>query len=251
MADFSLHRDFWYFNNKEDKRYCLIFSNWTNVLLSYSISFFDSEDEIKEETMMLNNMYCSIAKPYKKNIGSKYDKKYEICFDDNSFYWGYVIFDFQKETYSCHHDGVVIPINKPRFNYNKYVVDCIKVNNKSDKLVIKDYFLRKPNEIDPNYKFKQGEYEGWLQFRWGDGKNAIGLPQPEDISKEKIRKKNYKPKDKFFKKYEEITESEYIDNGNTLDKKETLFSIGDMIQEDIDKLMDKEKSKYLMDKCGW
>lgn len=235
MADFSLHRDFWYFNKRENKRYCLIFSNWTNVLLSYSISFFDTEEEIKEEIQMIQNMYCSTPKPYRINVGSKWSKKYELIFDEGSFYWGYVIFDFKKETYRYFNDGAVIPLSKPRFNYKKYASDCIEVNNKSNKLVIKDYFLRKPNEIDPDYKFKQGEYDGWLQFRWGDGKNAIGLPQPEDISKEEIKRKKYKPKDKYFKKYDEdieLTEEEKI-------------------QEDMDKEFDKENSKYLMDKYGW
>lgn len=36
-----------------------------------------------------------------------------------------------------------------------------------------DDHFRKPGEIPDGYEFDSGEYEGWLQYRWGDGKNAI------------------------------------------------------------------------------
>lgn len=36
-----------------------------------------------------------------------------------------------------------------------------------------DFFFRGPSEIPPNYEWDEGEFQGWLQFRWGDGKNAI------------------------------------------------------------------------------
>jgi len=262
MANFSLHRDFWYYNTKQDKRYCLIFSNWTNVLLSYSISFFDSLEDLKEEERMIIEMYRSVPKPYRHNIGTKWNKKYELVFEEGSFYWGYIILDFETDTINYYHDGCVIPWTKPKYDYKKYVNDCIQINSKSDKLFIKDLFFRKPNEIDPNYKFQTGEYDGWLQFRWGDGKNAIGVYKPEEENKIK-KHSNYKPKDKYFKKYEdddgylpctlieEIAGSNYIDNGGSFDKKETSISIGEILQENMDKNFDKEKSKYLMDKCGW
>lgn len=239
MVDFSLHRDFWYFNKREDKRYCLIFSNWTNVLLSYSISFFNSEEEIKEETKMIMDMYCSTPRPYKKNVGSKWYKKYELVFEEGSFYWGYVIFDFETDTYRFFHDGAVIPLSKPRYNYKKYINDCIVINSKSNKLLIKDYFLRKPGEIDPDYKFKNGEYDGWLQFRWGDGKNVIGLSQPEDAPKEEIKRKNYKPKDKYFKKLddEELKQFEESETEN--------------LQNEMDKEIEKEKLYNMEIKYGW
>lgn len=42
-----------------------------------------------------------------------------------------------------------------------------------DKLEELDFFFRGPSEVPEDYKWDTGEYEGWLQFRWGDGKNAI------------------------------------------------------------------------------
>lgn len=45
---------------------------------------------------------------------------------------------------------------------------------------MKDIFFRKENEIPKDYKWDIGEYEGWLQFRWGDGKNAIDYKKPSN-----------------------------------------------------------------------
>lgn len=42
-----------------------------------------------------------------------------------------------------------------------------------DKLEKMDFFFRGPDEVPKDYKWDEGEYKGWLQFRWGDGKNAI------------------------------------------------------------------------------
>lgn len=42
-----------------------------------------------------------------------------------------------------------------------------------NKLAELDFFFRGPLEIPEDYKWDVGEYEGWLQFRWGDGKNAV------------------------------------------------------------------------------
>ena len=47
-------------------------------------------------------------------------------------------------------------------------------DNKTDKRFLKDMLFRGPDEIPEDYKWDDGEYEGWLQFRWGDGKNAVG-----------------------------------------------------------------------------
>lgn len=54
---------------------------------------------------------------------------------------------------------------------NKLLPDLhYDINNRLSKL---DFFFRGPYEVPEDYKWDTGEYEGWLQFRWGDGKNAI------------------------------------------------------------------------------
>lgn len=67
----------------------------------------------------------------------------------------------------------------------------IKNGNKSDNyawLKTLDNWFREPNEVPKDYKWDIGEFEGWLQFRWGDGKNAVGYVEPEPEPKP-IKKK--------------------------------------------------------------
>jgi hypothetical protein len=57
------------------------------------------------------------------------------------------------------------------------------MDTKMNKLYIKDYLFRGEDEIPADYKWDDGEYEGWLQFRWGDGTNAVGYVKPESTKK--------------------------------------------------------------------
>ena len=59
-------------------------------------------------------------------------------------------------------------------------------NNKTDKRILKDILFRGPDEVPEDYKWDDGEYEGWLQFRWGDGKNAIDYIEPEKPKPDKV-----------------------------------------------------------------
>jgi len=43
--------------------------------------------------------------------------------------------------------------------------------------------LPKLYEIPKNYKWDDGEYRGWLQYRWGDGKNAIDYRKPKTLDR--------------------------------------------------------------------
>ena len=43
--------------------------------------------------------------------------------------------------------------------------------------------FRGKDEIPEDYKWDIGEYEGWLQFRWGNGLNAI--EKEDEINRQK------------------------------------------------------------------
>ena len=43
--------------------------------------------------------------------------------------------------------------------------------------------FRGKGEIPEDYKWDVGEYEGWLQFRWGNGLNAI--EKEDEINRQK------------------------------------------------------------------
>jgi len=99
------------------------------------------------------------------------------------------------------------------------------ISKKMDQREVKDYLFRGEDEIPKDYKWDDGEYEGWLQYRWGDGKNAIGYVEPK---KTKIVKE--------AEAFSEINDNMYIDN--EYDSLESSF-----LKEE-----DKEKLKRLIDR---
>ena len=68
MYSAGYYKDFWWWYKKENKPFCLMFAKWTDELLSWSITFFDTVDEVKEETQLLEEMYKTVSRPYKEII---------------------------------------------------------------------------------------------------------------------------------------------------------------------------------------
>lgn len=71
------------------------------------------------------------------------------------------------------------------------------------------FFFRKDNEIPKDYKWDKGEYEGWLQYRWGDGKNVIDYKKP---SNKKIRLTEGNKNDENLKRTDEDDIQDKFDN---------------------------------------
>ena len=56
----------------------------------------------------------------------------------------------------------------------KWGHDQLKYVSKNEDIrKVKDRFFRKDGEVPEGYKWDVGEYEGWLQFRWGNGRNSV------------------------------------------------------------------------------
>ena len=105
-------------------------------------------------------------------------------------------------------------------------LDMMNIWKTSDIRRVKDYLFRGKDEIPKDYKWDDGEYEGWLQYRWGDGKNAIDYVEPE------------KPK----KKKEDI--DEYLDE----DLDDMYIDDNEDIENQYLKEEDRLKLKLLMDR---
>lgn len=232
----KLHNNFWAAYKREDKPYCIIFSKWTNKVDSFSITFFNSLEEAKEETDLLKEVYKGINRPMKiqTHDSTKYSKKYELKFDENSFYWGYIFLDFNKQILTIYNDGIKVPTIRIRKSSGPCCWSILdNINSKIDKLELKDIFFRDPKECPYDYEWDgDEEYQGWLRFRWGDGKNNINLDKPEKP------KKNYKPKDKFYKPLDE-------------DELKQFENEYDQLQDDIQKQIDRKQPNELMEKYGW
>lgn len=137
---------------KYNKRYVILFDVWSVKTFEREQHEFDSYNQIMEYASFIDSIYVNTEETY-----DRYGYKKE---------WGYVVLDTQKEK--------VI-----KWSITKCIVG---VNSKTSKLYLMDYLFRKDDEIPKDYKWDDGEYKGWLQYRWGDGKNAIGY-------KEKTNKK--------------------------------------------------------------
>ena len=226
----------WEYHNKENKPYCVIFSTFTDLFRSCDITFYNTKDEALEEIELIKQVYKNVERPTKK--GQKLDGRKNnyvqntFNFGDNQYFYGWVLVDFENEKFTIGKDGVRIKCKESNNS-----VFCFNINNKTDNLKIKDILFRKPNEVSFNYPWDNGEYEGWLRFRWGDGKNKIEGNTPQEIKKIE-KKKNYKPKDKFYKKLdpEDLKQFEGYD---------------DSLQNKMDKEIENELEKDLMNKYGW
>jgi len=155
------------------KRYVLITNIWGRVADKYQgwnqkclssnklvidkeRTEFDTMEEVKEHLALFQE-YCStfIKATRKDRYLRKRDEWWK--FDSpNTKVWGWLLGD--RETMNMVWGGEKL------YNYD----------SRTDKRVLKDILFRGPDEVPEGYKWDVGEYEGWLQFRWGDGKNAVG-----------------------------------------------------------------------------
>lgn len=164
---------------KNTKRFMLIFNIWTDRSFQEEKQEFDTEKECREYANLINSVYGK-TKPTFDRFGTQ--KK-----------WGYVMLDFENERI---------------IGWSKNGEIC-KFRKYSNTLSLKDDFFRKENEIPKNYKWDNGEYEGWLQYRWGDGKNAIDYKKP---SNKKVQLTEENENDKNLKRTDEDDIQDKFDN---------------------------------------
>ena len=212
-------------NTRPKKRYVLLFSlKGQYGVRSLSRSEFDNIGDCEEECKELNKMYSTHKIPtvLEKKWNGVYPRKRHLetiwDYSDNRSWWGYIVLDMQE----CK----AIKVGGYGFNCTNYKCydSCRTIN--TDKAE-RDYFFRDPEVCPDEYEWKQGEYKGWLQFKWGDGKNAIGYVEPPKPKKKEVEK---------IDPYEDYElESEFV---------------AEMIEDKYDSIIEKETQKRLMDKYG-
>ena len=175
---------------------------------------FDTLEELNEYIELFKEMCKDYEKPSTKNVGySRWEKSKEDIFDTpNKRRYGYLYGD--RETMRLVWGGDKL------YKYNK----------STSSLKLYDILFRRADEIPKDYIWDDGEYEGWLQYRWGDGKNAVGYIEPE------------KPK----KNDKDIEEDEVEDTSYYDDSFDGSFA--EEIENAYAKLEDKELIKKLEDR---
>jgi hypothetical protein len=199
---------------KHSKRYMLVLRTWGGCHKeTVSYDEYDTIEELKEGEKFAKALYADTPKP-KKADDYWYSKAWE--YPEGSYWWGYIMLDFDEQRI-IGHGGKTFPSydNKPLSN-----------------LRIKDDFFRGDDEIPKGFCWHQGEYEGWLQFRWGDGKNAL----------------DYKPKENTAKQPEPDNEEfgyDYETEG--LDEWDKDYD-NEVIQTTFQDLIDKEKLERIKER---
>lgn len=146
---------------KHTKRYMVIFEKWGKREFHKDTAEFDTLAEAMEETQLLEEFYADTPSPkklfrydWRTGRHTPYHEWDESYLDE--YLWGYVILDFEEEK--------VI----------KWGHDQLKYFGKNNDIrEVKDIFFRKEGEVPDDYEWDIGEYEGWLQFRWGNGRNSV------------------------------------------------------------------------------
>ena len=191
------------------KKYLVITNIWGKKAFKEEREYFDTKEGANEYIALfeeLGKTYDVPSKECKKPYGQKKYDFYNFKTPDERV-WGWVLGDTETCT-ALKWGGIAM--------YN--------ISKKDNALRIKDYLFRGKDEIPKDYEWDDGEYEGWLQFRWGDGKNAIDYVEPE---------KPAKPK-----------EEEYIDK----EEWENGIEDYDEIEDSFIKHEDKEKLKILAER---
>lgn len=229
------HITFWwtakYGNIKPKSRYVILFSlKGQYGVYGYSRSEYDDLAECNQECDELNKMYATHPLPIliEQRWNGTYPKKKHLeniyDYSEGKSWWGYIVLDMQEckairvGGYGFHTKGG-----------QKYDT-CKSINNYKE---IRDYFFRDPEVCPDDYRWRRGEWEGWLQFRWGDGKNAIGYVEPP-----KQKKKTQE------ELYEEMEAEDYI---NELQEDYEA----ELIENKFEDFLDKETKRRLMNKFGW
>lgn len=158
------------------KRYVVIFERWSERIFSQDLEYFDNMNGMKKHIDLINSIYGE------EDGTDRFG---------NVIHTGFVVLDFLKEK--------ILQWGKSERIW--------KFSKRMKPLELKDNFFRKDDEIPKDYKWDSGEYEGWLQYRWGDGKNAVGY---KEVKKYNASKKcsvdnigeEYDEQDKFDRQIE-------------------------------------------------
>lgn len=130
---------------------------------------YDTLEELKEGEKLAKALYKDTPKPIKSDdyrYYRRHNKMMSYTYPEGHYWWGYIMLDFEKQA--------ILGTGGTSLYDDKSM----------QSLRIKDNYFRGDDEIPEGYVWHQGEYEGWLQYRWGDGKNALDYVAPKKPKKE-------------------------------------------------------------------
>lgn len=173
--------------------------------------YFDTLEEVNEYVRFFKSYCKDFVQPEKvvTNGKEQYHSSNLLFKDEKARLWGYVIGDTETNGI-IEWGGLRMKYINEDYKYYGLNAPLSSFDKKTNRLYIKDYVFRGENEIPKNYHWDNGEYEGWLQFRWGDGKNAIDYVEPTKTEKPKEQEdviENTKDWENTIEDYEDIENS--------------------------------------------
>jgi len=162
-------------NSKPKSRYIILFSlKGLHGITGYSRSEYDDLHECYNECDELDDMYDNHPIPVlKDNVKIEKGKTPNISFDaiwdynNGKSWWGYLVLDM-KECKAIRVGGFGLFI-KRGFDTYRCISSCKDVNNYAR---LRDFFFRDTNICPDDYDWQNGEYDGWLQYKWGRWKKC-------------------------------------------------------------------------------
>ena len=175
---------------------------------------FDTEEEWKEEVKLIEEVYADTPRPHQEEIPRDKWHTKQWVFEVEDRFWGYIVLDFEREKIvKVGHDGIYSEHARFVGHWEKEYVT----------LRMLDKYFRGDDEIPKGYVFDYGEYEGWLQFRWGDGKNAVKCDEPACK----------RPRKKKYGLHEQYNEDDYDELDNEIQ--------AELMQDKFNAQMEKEE----------
>lgn len=197
--------------------------------------YFDTMDEVNEYVTLFESV-CAYIKVPNKEWNGWYNSRSSLnnfFKNDKERLWGYVVGDTEKFDVVKWGGYCLKDVNKSYTkSYSKFSDYSETLTAELNKCLIKDYLFRSEDEVPKDYKWDYGEYFGWLQFRWGDGKNAVGYVAPTK------QKKVVEP---IMVQDEETEVTEWVEEKHNDD-------FADQIEDAYKKIEERERAKLLADR---
>ena len=159
------------------KRYVVIFNTFRDHLESRDITEYDTEEAALEEAKLLNVYYQDTPKPIREQTedSNRWHKKYRWTYPSpESRWWGYLVLDMET--------AKLLKVG----GSGLYISYLRTLGKRDFDLFWTDRFFRDPSEIPEDYAWDDPEeYDGWLRYRWGDGKNSLTYQEQEPPKEER------------------------------------------------------------------
>jgi len=180
--------------------------NFSEEPMQESVTEYDTEKELLADLELIVQLKTDIELSEYLCLDFEREKVFKFnVYDKYSSY---------KEDYYINYTSLFTFLNSIRLDDK----DNRKIDPNSP--YSRDILFRGDDEIPKDYKWDKGEYEGWLQYRWGDRKNAIVKdPKPKNNNPQKITVQETKTiAEEIEDKYNRLEELErlkiYNEKGN-------------------------------------